>query len=261
MNVLRIYRYGLLVGARDFAGIWSWQSWAGGWMVRILANVLLWGLMGRLLGSAEKLEYLLIGNAVVAGVGSFTVAAATWDRMDGTYPLLVIAPSSLVPAMLGRTSIWMFGWVASALLSSTVVLLAFDLHAPWPGILAVPCIIALLCAGALFMTVFFGALASLAPRLRNIINTALITIFAAFCGVSVPVSFWPDWVQFIAALLPVTHGLQAIRLLLHQGATNEILHGVILEILVGLGWLFATVVAFDRLAERGRADGSIQFVN
>ncbi len=38
------------------------------------------------------------------------------------------------------------------------------------------------------------------------------------------------------------------------------MRGALLEILVGLGWLAAALLAFRALADRGRVDGSIEYV-
>ena len=82
----------------------------------------------------------------------------------------------------------------------------------------------------------------------------------AFCGVSVPLSFWPDSVQLIVQFLPVTHGLQAIRLVLDGASAGAVLEQAALEAAVGLGWLVVAIITMDRMANAGRADGSIEFV-
>lgn len=44
-----------------------------------------------------------------------------------------------------------------------------------------------------------------ASSARKIIcNTAYLSIMA-FCGVQVPMSFWPQWIQTLAAAVPLTH--------------------------------------------------------
>jgi len=260
-HALRIYRYGLLVGARDFAIFWNWKTWCGGWMMRILTNVFVWVLLGRLLGSQEKLHYLMVGFAATAGVGTFAVAAASWDRLDGTYSLLVISPSSIAPALFGRMSVWMYGWIASAFVTFFIVSLAFQWTFSVLATAVTLAIIVLICVTTFFLTVAVGAVASLAPRIRNMCSFLVTLVIMAFCGVSVPVSFWPGWLQVVCYLLPVTHGLEAIRLVLGEGANaTAILRQVGLEVLVGFGWLGLSLLIVDRFAEAGRADGTIELV-
>ena len=85
-------------------------------------------------------------------------------------------------------------------------------------------------------------------------------VLRAFCGVSVPITFWPGYVQFVVKLLPLTHGLHAIRLVVDQAPVAAILQAAALEAAVGLGWIALAVLAMDRMTNAGRADGSIEFV-
>ncbi len=258
MNFLRIYRYGLLVGIRDYGRFWTWRTWFCGWMLRIITNALIWIYMGRLLHSPDTMHFLLIGNAATAGFGTYSVAAAAWDRYDGTYPLMVVAPGPTAAAILGRTSIWGYGWIASAALTFIILLPAFGVRASWAVLAVAPLLIALMSISTFLFSSFLGAFANWAPKVRSIIGWALIYGIVTFCGVSVPVQFWPSAVQLAVSFLPVTHGLQALRLLLAQGPASQILFQAGLEAAVGLGWLLLAILTFDRFADAGRASGSIE---
>ena len=143
-----------------------------------------------------------------------------------------------------------------------LVLLAamFGLDLPMPGALLAPPVILLICFSAYCWGLFIGALVALAPSLRNVIGRTASVLLMAFCGVSVPVAFWPEWIQLTVQFLPLTHGLESVRLLLDDGSGVEIVRCVVFELTVGLGWLGATAATMDRLANRGRANGSIEFV-
>ena len=79
-------------------------------------------------------------------------------------------------------------------------------------------------------------------------------------GVSVPVAYWPGSMQFVVKLLPITHGLQAIRLTLDEAPFAAVLQSAALEIAVTLGWAVLAVLLIDRVANVGRKDGSIELV-
>ena len=64
------------------------------------------------------------------------------------------------------------------------------------------------------------------------------------CGVNVPLSYYPRVLEWIVHFLPLTNGLLAI--LGHIAA-------------VGLGWMTLAMLSFDRLASRGRLDGSLDY--
>jgi ABC-2 type transport system permease protein len=80
----------------------------------------------------------------------------------------------------------------------------------------------------------------------------------AICGVVVPVAFWPSWVQALAAVLPVTHGLSATRLMLAGGRPADVAVGFLLEAAVGACWLVLGVLTLDRTVHAARRTGAIE---
>jgi ABC-2 type transport system permease protein len=105
-----------------------------------------------------------------------------------------------------------------------------------------------------------GSLANLAPDARNLMHNVMTMTTMAFGGVMVPVTFWPDWIQALANVIPLTHGLLAIRLALGVSEPTIVLQHAGLCALVGLAWLALAVVTVDRMANVGRANGSIELV-
>jgi ABC-2 type transport system permease protein len=142
-----------------------------------------------------------------------------------------------------------------------VILIAlFRLPLPFPGALFAPLIIAVVCASAYGFSLFVGSIVIRIPQTRNIAHNLATTLLMAFCGVSVPVSFWPVWIQRIVSVMPVTHGLLAMRLLFSGAAITPILQSVAAEMAVGLAWFVLGVMTMDYMANLGRRDGSIEFV-
>jgi len=259
MNHWRVFRVSLLVGARDFRLFWNWRTWLFGWLSRILTGAASWVLVGRLLGDTARLNYLLLGNAAVAGVGTFAVAASAWERWDGTYALLVVAPGSMAPAMMGRMAVWILHWIGSSFATFVFLWLAFSWQPPMMGLLVAIPGVTLLALSTYALSLFLGACIGRVPALRNILINLLTSAILVLCGVSVPVSFWPRWVQVIAAVLPTTHALAAIRAGFAGQPSWEVARDMGLEALVGFGWLTLAALTIDRMAEAGRADGSIHF--
>jgi len=257
MNHWHVFRVALLVGTRDFRLFWNWRTWLFGWMARILTSAASWVLVGELVGDAGRLNYLLIGNASIAGVGTFAVAAAAWERWDGTYSLLVAAPSSMAPAMMGRMAIWIFHWVASSLCTFAVLLTVFGWHLPFPALLVIPLGVTLLALSTYSLSLLLGAWIGLMPALRNISINILTTAILVLSGAIVPVSFWPRWVRAIAEVFPATHALAGIRSALAGGSAWLVGQEFALEVAVALGWLSLALLSVDRIAEAGRANGSI----
>jgi ABC-2 type transport system permease protein len=263
MSVRRVLLAGFMVGRKDIAVFWwNWKLWLTTWILRIVTSAATWILLGRLIGSEERVFFLLIGNAVIVGpqAAGWVVASSTWDRFEGTYPMLVAAPTSLAPAMIGRTSIWLINGVLTSLATFAILVALFRFPLRMPDALFAPLIVAVVCASSYGFSLLIGSFVIRIPSTRNIAHNLATTMLTAFCGVSVPVAFWPRWIQTITTILPVTHGLQSMRLLLGGGPPSAIVEGVLLEAAVGLTWLTLGVLTMDRMADRGRRDGSIEFV-
>ena len=242
--------------------MWNWKTWFGGWMVQIIAQAAFFSLFARLFDSPQHEHFLLIGNAVAVGAhtASWAIFASMWDRRAGTYPLLVIAPASLIPVIVGRSAVWMAAGVATSVITFVVLGAIFDFSLPWPNALLLVPLSILTCASTFAFSLFVGSMAIRQPQLGTTMS-GILTIFSrAFCGVSVPVAFWPGYVQFIVKLLPITHGLQAIRLALDEASLAAIVQAAALEVAVTLGWIIVAVLVMDRMANAGRRDGSIEFV-
>ena len=262
MNTLLQFRFALIVGLQEFTYMWNWKTWFGGWMVQIIAQAAFFSLFARLFDSPQHEHFLLIGNAVAVGAhtASWAIFASTWDRRAGTYPLLVIAPASLIPVIVGRSAVWMAAGVATSVITFVVLGAIFDFSLPWPNALLLVPLSILTCASTFAFSLFVGSMAIRQPQLGTTMS-GILTIFSrAFCGVSVPVAFWPGYVQFIVKLLPITHGLQAIRLALDEASLAAIVQAAALEVAVTLGWIIVAVLVIDRMANAGRRDGSIEFV-
>lgn len=262
MTLLRVLRYAAHLGYVDFRYQWSPASWLGGWCVRVLAQTTFFALIGQLLGSPLKVEYLLTGNSIMVGCEAalLAVQATTWERFDGTYPLLVVSPVGLVPSVIGRTSSWLIDGMATAVIAFYVSALIFRLPLTPASAVEVLPLILLTCIGAYSLALFLGALVSLRPSLRNMLSQVTRLSMMAICGVNVPVSFWPPVVQVVANILPVTHGVQAVRLVLAGAPPAAVLGSASLEVVAGAGWLLLALLSSKAIAERGRADGSIELV-
>ncbi|MET0384326.1 MAG: ABC transporter permease [Polyangiales bacterium] len=260
MSTWDVVRQAAVVGREDFRGFWSWRSWLSAWMLRIATSAAMWVLLGRMLGAPAQAMFLLVGQAVVAGptaVG-MVIPASTWDRWEGTYPLVVVSPTSLLPVMIGRTAIWIAHGIGTSVATFLLLGLAFGMQLPLSAAPALLGLVTVICVSSYCFMLALGALINRVGALRNVAQNAAMPVLMAVCGVSVPVSFWPPWVQALAACLPITHGLAAVRRVLQPEAATPWLAEVGLELGVGAAWLVVAALTMDWLADAGRVDGSIE---
>ena len=98
MSAVTVMEHAFRAGERDYRAIFTWRSWLLGWMLRVIAQVSFFALIGLRVADERSAFYLLIGNAlaVAAQTGVFSLNMTTTERWAGTLPLLVASPTSPV---------------------------------------------------------------------------------------------------------------------------------------------------------------------
>lgn len=260
-STVNVMHHAFRAGLADYRAIFTWKSWLAGWYVRVLAQVAFFALIGERIGDDDKTYYLLIGNAllIAAQVGVFSLNMTSSERWTGTLSLLVASPSSPVIVFSSRGSYLAIDGALSALGALFVAGPLFGMDLPLPRVLAVVPLTFLI---ALASYGFGTFLAGIVFRYRSINSLVVVTTYVslmAVCGVNVPLDYFPDGLELVAHLLPLTNGLLGIRGVFEGAPTSEILGYAALEVAVGIGWMTAALLSFNRLASRGRRDGTLDF--
>jgi ABC-2 type transport system permease protein len=264
---LRVLRYSAANAWADMWVMYSPLSWCVGWLSRVLLQVVFFAMIGLLLDSPAAVQFLFIGNAVMtAAMEALTsIATSTWERRQGTMPLLVAAPTRLWPVFAGRS----VQWLPSGILTASVALFALGpaFGVRWTldrALAALGCLVVVaITTYCLAMAV--AAIVLAVMELSNVISGIVQVGMMVICGVMVPVSFWPGWVQGLAQALPLTHGLAAVRRLAdpppHGVAAGEVGLALLLAGGLGAAWLLLAALLLERLAAAGRRTGSIEFAD
>ncbi|MFD1147652.1 ABC transporter permease [Saccharothrix hoggarensis] len=257
----RVLKHGLIASWVMYTAFHTWKSWTLTWLSRLLIQACFYALIGRMLGSQEKVDYLLIGNlvAIMAIDATVVILLTVGERQSGTLALMVAAPSSHLVVYLSRGLVNL----GSGVVASTVAFLAlpplFGVRLPWPEAALVPLMILVVglscyCYGTCVASFVLGF-----PSARWLALNLSYLVLMTFCGVNVPTSFWPDWLRALTSVLPMTHGLAAIRAFLADGPASTVLPELALEVCVGAGWFAVAALSFNRMVRRGRRDGTIEF--
>jgi len=256
MSALRVAANAARIGYRETRAQYSWRTWLFGWILRLIAQTLFFTAMGLLIDSEDLIRFAFVGNVTAAvmimvlGIGPDTA----WERSQGTLPLLVAAPRSMLPVFAGRNVFHVVQGIAEGTL-------IFFLVGPWIGLhgnLAwAPVGFVTVALGSYGLGVFMAAIAIRKPRWGNTIYNIVFWTIIAIGGVNVTRTVFPAWVQQVGNLLPLVHGLTALRSLLSDGLGLLALREAGLELAVGLGWFVLALVGFWALAEGGRKDGTI----
>ncbi|MGD0713668.1 MAG: ABC transporter permease [Gaiellaceae bacterium] len=261
MRVLTVMEHAFRAGLADYRAIFTWRSWALGWMVRVIAQVSFFALIGLRVANDRAAFYLLIGNAlaVAAQSGVFSLNMTTTERWAGTLPLLVASPTSPVVVFASRGAYLVVDGSLSALGALFIAGPAFGLHLPWPRVLAVVPLTAIV---ALASYCFGTFLAGVIFRFRSINSLVVLVGYVGLmtvCGVNVPLSYYPTALEWASRFLPLTNGLLAIREVFAGAPWSTVVGHAALEAAVAVGWMTAALLTFNRLASRGRLDGSLDY--
>ncbi len=260
---LNVMRNAFRAGLADYRAIFTWKSWLAGWYLRVIAQVAFFALIGERLEDDEKTMYLLVGNSIMiaAVVGVFSLNMTTSERGAGTLPLLVASPSSPVVVFSARGAYLAVDGALSALAALAVAGPMFGVSLPWPDVLAVVPLTGLVAVASYCFGTF---LAGLVFRFRSVNNLVVVTTHVslmAACGVNVPLSFYPEPLEWLSRLLPLTNGLLGIRGVFGGADPTTILGDAALEAAVAVAWMTVALATFNRLAARGRRDGSLEFAS
>jgi ABC-2 type transport system permease protein len=264
---MRAIRYSTYNAWVDMWAMYSPLGWVVGWMSRAMLQVVFFAIIGVLLDSPDAVRFLFIGVAVmIAATEALTsTATTTWERRQGTMPLLVAAPTRLWPVFAGRS----IQWIPSGVLTASVALFGLG---PFFGVTFSP-VRAVAVFGCLIvasvttycLAMVLGAIVLNAMSLRNVVANVAQVLTTLTCGVTVPVTFWPGWVQATVQAVPLTHALSSVRTLADTPAGTpvaaEVLTGVGPALAVGAGWLVLAALMLERLAVAGRRSGSIEFAD
>lgn len=249
----------LLLGVAEFRTFYTLRSWLTGWLVRMLAQVAFFASIGLLLHSSDQVRYLLVGNAVVLVCleATIVVLGMSGERFQGTLELLVSSPVSPVAVYLGRGLNWVVTGVVTASLTLAVLPPLFGEKLSPARLLA--CLPLLVAIG--ISSHFYGsALGSITLRYPQVdwlvLNVGYLLVMT-LAGVNVPVSYWPAPLEALAQVLPVTHGLQAVREVLAGGSVVHALAPAGLELVVAAGWMVVGILSYERFVQRARHRGSL----
>lgn len=250
-----------VAGFRDYAAIFSWKSWLLGWYLRVLAQVIFFALIGKLLGSEARTHYLLIGNAVlVAANTSFVgIVGATADMRYGTMPLIAASPAPALATFAGRSLYVIGDALATGFGAILIVGALFGLPLPGAETLLVALPLVAVSLSAYLFSVLLAGLILDRVALRNLVSNVAIFTMALLCGVNVTVASLPQPLRIVADCLPVTHGLVALRQLLAGDSFTVVIPQLAAELGVAAASLVAGLIVFNRFLEQARARATLDF--
>lgn len=258
-NAASVVHHGAVIAIADFASVYSWKTWLGGWLIRMVSQVAFYSLIAGMVGDANYVVFVVLGAAMMVCVAEsfMAVASTTWDQHLGTLPLLVSAPVQPGWFYLGRSVMWPVSATATSSVSILIMSIFFNISWTVPQVIGAFFVLLATSFANYTVALFVGCLALVAPGARNVMSAVATMSITTFCGAMVPVTYWPQAVQWVANTIPVTHGLTAMRHLHAGAAASDVWLALFLTVGCGIGWCVVAFVAFNSLFNRSKNGSSI----
>jgi ABC-2 type transport system permease protein len=237
MNALRIFFVGGLISFRGLFSFLQPSIYIPSMLVAPIFQILLFVYIGRS-AALESDEFYVIGNAIqYAAIPClfamiFTIAG---ERFQRTLGYLLVTPAPRLPLFLGRAlPVVLNGFlVATFALFVGGAIVGIDVPASaYPALVVAALVSAFACTGFGLLGAGFGLLL----REQGVLANILFGLLLIFTGANVPVAELPGWMQAISEVTPLTHGIEAARLLADGAPLGAVDHLIGQEILVGLGY-------------------------
>lgn len=259
--VYRVIRNSALNAISDMKSIYTPITWTVGWLGRVITQVIFFAVIGILLDSQEAVLYLFIGQSLMAIVTEcyMAIPSTTWERRLGTLPLLVASPAPIFPVFFGRSLQWIPSGIATASITLLLIGPFFGVHWNFSQIIILlpSLLLVSFCAYSIALT--FAAFVLRIPAWRNIVANVSTLITMILSGATVPISYWPSWVQTISNFLPVTPAISMVRSIHQNKDFYDLLQPFLSAVILSIIWYFFSYLAFIYFSYHGRKTGSIDF--
>jgi len=256
---LRVFFVG---GAISFRALFAWiRPWVyiPTLCVGPTTQVLFFAFLGRT-AHLQSDAWFVVGNAVQSaslaalfGMG-FAIDGERWMQ---TLSAVLATPANRAALFLGRALPVLLNAAVSAATGfiGGAIFLGFR-----PPLSSLPGLTFLVVLGAFACTGLGMLTAAVGLRMRDvpIIANLTMAVLLIFCGVNVPLDKLPQWMHVTAEGLPLTHAIEAARLVADGASLSSVSTSILVEATLGLGYLAAGFVLLRVFEEQGRRTGSLE---
>jgi ABC-2 type transport system permease protein len=255
VNNARIFFHGGVIAYRALF------NWLNPWIfvptlvVAPIFQVLFFAFLGRAAG-LESDRFYVIGNAlqIAALPGLFAMTfAISGERWFSTLSPLLATPANRAAVFLGRAMPVIVNAAFVCVVSFVAGALILHVHI---AAASIPALAVVILATSVSCTGFGFLGGPLGLRWRDAIIAINLAdaVLLIFCGVNIPISSLPGWMQAVSEYLPVTHGLRAARRVADGAALGDVDGLLLAELALGLTYAaigFLWLRRLELVARRG----------
>lgn len=206
-----------------------------------------------------KVEPYIIGNALSLayfsaffGVGQIFIA----ERYQGTLSTLLCAPLNSIRVLLPKIIVLAIDAFLSVGIGFLIGVLFFGLTIPYSKLLIILLTIVICIFSALGLGFLIAAFALITRDVNMLLNVASMVLIG-FSGANFSLDLLPSGLRIISSVLPLTRGIEFMRMLIGQTIWQQSIHLLIGEVILGILYFILGFVVFNWLERVARIKGSI----
>lgn len=241
-----------------YKGLFRWLNWPGYISSAVLqpfAHVILFSLLGRFSRDPDATSFIALGITVMS-MGFLIIAGLTqsynYDRNYGTIQFLFTSPASRLLNYISRSVLHFPNGILACVfgLLAGWIIVGLDFSSVnWGGFTVSILVLS-------FSLVAFGQLlgvASIVSRNWIAVQGVAQGVILMLTGMIIPVTVFPQFVEEVSKLLPVTNGLIAMRGTFAGAPLAEVSGDVLREGITALVYYvisFAGFLLFEHIVKR-----------
>lgn len=245
----------------SYKALYSYKSLKTFLLFRVLdpfLHYLFFAVIASFFVGSEYLQFIVIGNIAFYTTQVMLLNFIMMFRSErhyGTLELNVAAPMSTLFIVMRKSLVplmdSLFVFISGLIIGKFFFGLSFDLSQMMNLVL----ILAVTMFSILSFCLLIGAFSLVFANVNLFLNL-LLAALQIFCGVNFAITFLPDVLQYISQALPLTHSIEALRIVyeLGQGSIYLLLLN---EFIVGLVYLFLSIVLINVMEKIARKNGSL----
>jgi ABC-2 type transport system permease protein len=261
MTNLRVFFIG---GLLSYRALFSWMSpwiFIPSLIITPVFQILLFAYIGDAAGVGDN-RFFLMGNAIqYASIPCLFAVGNTisGERRSSTLSLLLVTPARRLAIFGGRA-------VPTVANSAAVTIIAMAigaalLHVTIPLTAVVPLVVVIVIAAA-SCTGLGLLLAAVALRVREtaVLPNIVYGVMLIFSGVNVALTTLPTWMQVIGRALPLTHAIEAARIVAAGRPLADVLGLLSTEIGIGIVYAVLGLILLRILETSSRRNATLELM-
>ncbi|MCD6640904.1 MAG: ABC transporter permease [Nocardioides sp.] len=261
MTSLRIFFIG---GLMSFRALFNWMNpwiFVPTILLGPITQILLFAYVGRAAGVGDD-EFFIIGNALnyaaIPGMFAMTFTIGG-ERFAQTLGLVLVSPARRIPLFMGRAlPVILTGW-GTAMFGIVSGVWALDADIPWGSFPLVGLVVAVGAFATAGIGLVMGAI-NLVWRDGATLGNVVFLVLLVFTGTNVALEDLPGWMAPIGRCLPLTHAIEATRMVADGAAWGQVSGLVGTEMLIGAVYVVLGLAALRWLEQMSRTHATLDRV-